>query len=890
LKSHVLTGDWLARFVFLVTSLFSLTWFDFKPIDYADMSLGTTLGHQTPAGLWALIVYTLYGINPHVYPGVPESPAGLSYLVILNAAHIVLPLWASQFVYVYVSLFIAQCGVYSLVKWVFTHMNTRLNSWAALLAAAFYAYGPYYQFYAGDGAIVILSFYAAFPWLMLFGLRAAESFGHSIKEYTGSLLGLALSAFYGSAGFTYYYHITGLGSILVVVVLYALFRKGIREKVLAVAGFVLAVFALELSQLYVIAPYFSAGPSLAQAGTSSPSLLGVLSVTSQLTDYLAQLTFSYFPAPQPWYPVHTNIPPVLHTPLWGLGVLLLILYPFLHGRIGRAKALLPFYALLFTGVLLGAGTNFPFGGVVAALFDAFWPVRAISVTFTSLQYTEQLAFAVLIAGSVKILKDERTVRRNVVYLEVGIICVLAVMSPYATGLPRGVALTYSHLPPNETGDRFYMINETVNIPAYYREMVSYVNSLPARGAVLTLPIVGNFHASTWYISVDNLASVLNKPVLGGGYISAPEFTFLVNTLIAWQQGLVQDVNLSALLSFEGIGYVVVQGDTLQGPFYSSSPPFNISFIEEALNQSRGVEQLEKFGPDVVYAVKGYAGEWQEGTPVEWLGVLLASTQSLTPNDSLPGLQPHLAGFSSGCEVYGKGSSLVFPSSVVGSTCVLNYTLPYTLPFYLSMVYRAQPNSTLVMSAQPENFAVFTLSQKGNITWEVYPDSKKVTLKLTLFAADVYSRGDALFLSNLSASYFSQNPSTSSLTSLGLVGPFSRGNQTFAFDRLKRTIPFTERCGLLSCEVVTDTTGPSILVAYGPGTPYETVTLLGTDRVQMHPASGSFYVSFMASGNTTAYIKVRNPNAWSEAISVTVFVSLAICYLTALAMDKKNRSG
>jgi len=876
----------LPYILFLLTSLLSLSWFRGKPLDYADMTLGTTLGRESPSGVLSALVYSLNGLSPSVYPGSPSMPTGLAYTLVVDTTHIALPLWASQFAYVFLCLFVSQTGVYSLARLLLKKEKT--PSWGAALGSVLYAYGPFYQFVAGDGAIAVLSFYASYPWLILFFLRASESFPTNLHGFLGALLGLFAAAQFGSIGFTYYYHVTALASAFVLAVGFAMLKRGFSAKALYLAGFGISVVALELSIFYIFSFDLVQGPSLAQAGGVQGALVGLLVANAPYMNYLTQLTMGYFPAFLPWYPVVMNLPNVLENPFWGLGVAVLVFLPLLR-RSTTARHTAPLFALLLLALAFGSGTNPPFGEAIVAAFLHFWPFRALAQTFPALQFVEQLSISLLLAASLGTMRAGRPGKRVLALLFLGALFVTGAVLPYAAGLPRGVTETTS--PEGETSSTYY-INDTVNIPAYYREMVSYVNSLPARGAVLTLPIVGNFHASTWYISVDNLASVLNKPVLGGGYLSTEATRPLVRAIEMWQEGDMRGLNISRLLALEGIGYVVFQGDTVNDPPRSHSPPFNMSYIRYELSRTPGLKLLASFGPDLVYSLdlSGYGAQKVQSVSYPFAIYDYAIAVNVTQNSPFDTVFTLNSSARVSCSGgYPSSGTLVFGSNSVQDDCTLWLNATGEGPLFVTLGYSAQPGTFLSIGGE-----TFTLSQSGTVTAEVFPAPNESGTVITVVSNGQVDRTRPLVTVNALSVSLAVNASdmvfVSSLAAKPPVYLSGQGRQGVLVNSSKLPDVLHAQCGALTCDVTVHSNAPFVFVYYGGYSRSYTLSVNGSIDRAHYQAFGSYNAWLV---NRTGILSLTLTH--TDAILVPEGISLAtwfvvLGFFAVAPVRRKQRGG
>jgi len=924
----------------VIVLLFALSWFKFKPMDYADMSLGTTLLSVPQDWVGHELIWSLDGFSPSIYPSVASFPSELIFSLIVNTTHLVTPLWLSQFLYAAVILFVGEVGVFWLLRHVLAQLDKKASSWVFVIISMFYVYGPWYQFVVGDGALLPTSFFAAYPFLVYFGIRAVESFPKERRGFLGSALGMCAAGLLGSFGFTYYYYLTGIGSVVLLGVFWAFVVKhSMRSRLESFLGLGLVLVILQFSLLYVFPKDFSLAPAAAQSSSASPNLYKVFFYNSKLMGYLAQLTVSYWPAPQPWLPVRPNVPAFLTSPLWGLALLLVIVYPLFSKRFFKKSALLPFYAVLLIAVVFGAGVSPPFGGVVSWLFLHFWPFRAITQPFTSLNFVDQLCFAVLLGAGFSDLSQARLKHGSprqrkgwavTALLLVGLAGFAGVVAPYVSGSPMPV-VKVSGPSPTGQGEQTFNVTPRVSVPGYYYALVAYINSLPAKGAVLLLPIGGNFHSSTWYLSVDMLGSVLNKPVVGGGFVSTPETAGLVGLVTGWEQGAA--LNLSELLSLEGVGYIVVQGDSASSPPGSPAPPFNLDYIESTLNSSAGIEFLAKFGPDLVYEVGSSAAPdyWGSGgsqavngSSVMAYGFSVGDKAVLAdPEPSRPfGVLFNLSGFYGGGSA-GSGCGLLSGASVlhylihgnvsyVNETCTFPLKVSSVFPVYLSFNYTAQqgvnffallvPNGSVSEAENLSGEQVFAVRSGSGVVTTTFPPSSYRALEVGVVTSEIFNLTSSL--AKLHWLYLSLALNPEELAPISAANrtvyvyplsnaPSSAGlnTETEVVDSQRPPRVLNWSCGVFRCEAVVNASQPFLFTYYEAYSQNVHLEVDGSVDHAHYVVLGSFNGWIVPGGGVERLVATRtNPLLPWELVALATWVVVASLYVWTLLSSRKTRRG
>ncbi|MEM0120209.1 MAG: hypothetical protein QW688_02060 [Thermoprotei archaeon] len=882
------------------TSLFTLTWFRFKPIYISDMGLGTTIGHTTLSYVEALAKANTLGLSPWVYPGVGSAPVALLYTFGVNLIHTFAPLWLAQFAYVYVLALIAQLGVCALLGRVSHTIGISPPWWVGVVAGVFYVYAPFYQFFIGDGAYIPLGFYASYPLMVHASLGLTELGASDLRGYTKSLLTLIAAFFVGSGGFTYYYYITGVGSIVLISLVYLiLVRRGWAGRSLGLGGLLLGLAAAQLSLAPIIVGDLTRGPTLAQSNTTSPNLLTLFLTRTAHTTYINQLTHNFWPAPGPFLAVNPNVPSYLTSPLIGaafMALLLLLLMGSGKRDAGmRLRAAAPFLAAYLVALALAAGPEAPFGGPLIYVYTRIWFVRAITESFTSLNFIYQLSLAVLIGIALTHFKPNHTAPRNNTTRRVAtlllVVVTLTLAAPYAAGAPLPkinlVASPYGVV-------NSYTVTPRVQIPHYFAQLTSYANSLPPHGAVLLLPIGGNFRTTSWYMAVDALSSALTKPVVGGGYVSTPQTGAFVDLVVLWEQGA--HIDLTQLLERMGVGYIVVEGDAASAPPFTPEPQFNLTYIESQLNTTPNITPIARFGPDVIYRV-----DWAN-TTIGWGDTsTLAYGFSVYTQAQLAQPQPQnpykpLFNMSASQPAPGKyvctlvGGTLYITLSGGYGECGFNTTITSTNPIYVSYAYQSTlsgagvtlrpvgggPANIGLIVAQgvvgDMNYAV-TLFPPGSYTdLEVYVSGGPITYGAKAEVGWVYA-SSAAFPTQL----IGYNTSTPTLFVTQPAQGYTPPHQLL--DSTSQPRVESQSCSVYACTVSVEATQPFIFVYYTAYSDSYTLKVNGQPDADHYAAYGSFNAWLVnTSGTLTLSVEYTNPLLVYEALSLGVWIVVIAAYL------------
>ncbi|PSO01787.1 hypothetical protein B9Q10_02045 [Candidatus Marsarchaeota G2 archaeon ECH_B_SAG-E12] len=893
--------SWFYNFVLCVLGLFTLSWFRFTPIIDRDMTLGTTLSKTSLSYVWQSLVFEISGFYPNVYPGEPQTPTSLFQSAIVNLSHTVFPLWFSQWIYVYVCAVIALFGVFRLVRFVFSKIS-HLPSWVGVLSSFLYFYGPFYEFVIGDGAFAVLGFYACYPWLVYFSIRLLEA--RDRVEYASALLGFLVCGIPSAPAFTYYYLITGFASIIVAVVLWSVFMvKGFTQKLLGVLKFFVGFFVFLSSISYILVNDVSSGPTLAQASSGLPSLLFGLLKDSKELNYVKELTMNYWPAPAALTVNSFGVPSSLTNALWGAS-LFSASFLVLISRKEVLKPIFPFVFVLLLYVAIGAGLNPPFGAVLKFFYLRFWPVRAVTELFTSLDFVIQLCISLILGFSLASLSVKKPLKTALAL--VFLVCVAALSAPFALGTPLPITRVVASPPPSFV-ERVYSVSARVHIPQSFYQMVEYVNSLPQKGAVLLLPIAGNFRTTYWYISVDALSSVLNKPVVGGGYVSTQQTSALINLLTGWEQGYT--LNITRLLALMGVGYIIVEGDASSAPSYTPQPPFDLKQILSKLNKTQGVSLLAVFSPYYVYSVSWDSGNASSGIywPSKPYGYGFALSGFVKGKNPAP-WSPFMVEFNlssqsvqgSGCALSDGGLTL-FSQSYFGKAnttmCLIPLNKTFSEPFYLSFGYTVTPGAELAVSLENKTEASGILvsgahsSLGGSVTgsgFQVFQFAPGFYKYVSVIAYPINLSEQTTTLARVDWLYISYAafPTQLLLPSSFVDAPlYATGNisvNTIVLPKVRSWI-----CGALSCTVKLQATQPFVFVWYTAYSENARLRVNGKLDDSHFAVLGSFNGWFIDSkGNLTLSVSFANPLLPWEMLSLFTFVFAFFTFVFALIVRKR----
>jgi len=898
----------------LVTSLLTLTWFRFKPLYNADMGLGSTVGHTTPSYIAALVKANFLGLSPWVYPGTPSVPSALLYTFTVNLLHVFTPLWFSQFAYVYVLALFAQGGVCALLGKVSGSMGVRPPWWVGVVAGVFYVYAPYYQFFVGDGAYIPLSFYAAYPFMVHSSLGLSEAGVGEWSSYLKNLVVLLVAFFVGSGGFTYYYYITGLGSIILIGVVYiCLNRSGWISRALGLGGLLLGLVAAQLSLAPIIVGDFVSGPTLAQSNTTSPNLLLLFMRRTTQTTYFHELAQSFWPAPGPFAAPQPNLPAYLTSPLIGVAFLTLTLtLLFVVGdrrsTARRLRAAAPFLVAYLVVVALAAGPEKPFGSIVLYAFTRLWFVRAITESFTSLNFISQLSLTVMLGLALAEAKTKppnkpiggRLSQLGAVLL---ILAVAALAAPYAAGAP----LPRTQLAASPSGvPQTYTVTPRVQIPSYFAQLVSYTNSQPPHGAVLLLPVGGNFRTTSWYIAVDALSSALTKPVVGGGYVSTPQTQALINLVVMWEEGA--NISLQPLLEKMGVGYIIVEGDAASAPPYTPEPPFNLDYIESQLNSTPNITLLQRFGSDLLYTVNwANNAEWGNQTTLAYgfsvyARAVLAEPQPQQPFNPLFNMSSSSPlNTSNPCTV--SGGRLLIPLKGGYGECTFKTNIKATSPIYVSYAYQpsltnAGVTLTPASGGPPISGQPVTQGTMGGVDYavEAFPPGSYSGLEVYAFGpTGVGVRGEVDWVyASLAATPgelvgYNAQPNTLYVTppnNLGGGAPTPRP----LLNSTAQPEVYSSVCSAYTCTVSVHATQPFFFEYYTAYSNQYELYVNGAVDAQHYAAYGSFNAWLMnATGNLTLRVTFTNMLLPYEAVSAAVWVGVGAPYLLSyLSIQPRRR--
>ena len=911
---------------FVLTSLLSLGWYRFKPIVFWDGGLPFTSLTRTKLGeLYSLVRYGLEGVNPHLYPPQPTIQSSLVYTLELNALHMVFPMWASQFISTYILLLVGQLGVYKCASWLSAKIGVRPPLWAAVLASAFYVYSPMYQFVLGDGSITYVNVWCTYPAMLYLLLALTDKWGRWADYFKLLLALLALGAL-ASVDYSYFEYVGENLALIVGMVVLVSSYAGVRRLGATLLGF----GTLQASYAYFLWRDVIIAPSV--AGQGAPPLVSAyhsyFNYASSFNSYLNQLANYYWPVGQPGYPMLPNVPPITVSPLYGLLVLVCCTLPILLAS--SKMRLIPIYILLVSFVGLAAGSNPPFSAAANTLYTHFWVYRALTEPFLAVGFGVTFTLSVLLVFGLTHLSKRVELRGRAqpaaALLLVGVlVSSIFLMLPYAVGAPSPILPLFS----SYNGDITYTVHRVtprISVPNYYYSLVEYLNTLPERGAVLILPIEGNLYTSTWYVGVDMLSELLNKPVITGGYLD--EYPALVDAVYEWSLGY--PTNITRILAESGVGYILLQGDVTYGDFMSETPYYNMSYIEGRLNTTPGIQRLAVIGPDIVYGVRAEESHWSTSgdagtsvSPPSGFAVYpLSQVEEVNPTPGHPyralfnltayteNGEPTLtrikttgcvdATLSSKWEPINHGVEIsVTPSCPtaggVGFTATISIPLELNKPnttIYLSYAYNLTTtgsNTTVTLNSPAHTYNPLQLASPQGWVYYAYPAANYTSLTITLGGLILSGHPVNYTLRDL---YVSLGVDTQTLlTSIPGVYLWSP-NKTLDSTAVGDSPPTlgSWSCSVLECSLSLKASSPFLLVWYTPYSQGYTLSVDGTtDRAHLE-ALGVFNAWIV---NKTGTLNIRakwvNPNEPWDIFTGTIWVILLSIFVTTGIRARKKPS-
>lgn len=956
----------LRYLVSAASSALTATWFRGKPLFIGDGSLDTTLAPVSFNRFTFLLRTTAASFSPSVYPGGSVDQAGAIYPVTVNLAHMFLNLWESEFVYVYLMTFLGVVGAWLLVQEALNRLGHFSPWWVPAVSALFYVYSPFYQFIMYDGALVVYAFYCAFPALAYLGLKCSDH-PQPLSSYLKYLVLFQVVALLGSVAFTYYYVITGYAAVTITALMWvALSSRRLRAKLAGGARYLGALLFLGATEFYSLSPALNYGPREAGVGTSGFAyILSYWMSKSRYTTYANQLTLFYWPSAGPFGPferasVMSGVPGFLQSHFWGVALVAASFSPLVAARTRLAsfnRAAAPFYVPVFVSAAFAAGSAPPLGSLVTELFVNFWFARAVSQTFTSLIFVEWLGLSVLVGLSLSRLirlasrrgEDAAAAspshgrgeglglqrRGRLVWLGLAVtllVSVGGVTSPYAMGLP-----VFSLA----SAERLNQVTARITPPQYYRDMVSFVNSLPPEGAVLILPAGTLLRSESWYVGNNLLQYVLNKPVVSGGYLATPSTSFLARLIELWQSGY--PLNVGSILKVYGVAYVVFEGDTIPQNVQGGAA-FNATNIEHELNTASGISLIGSFGPDRVYSVEqpGSTPEesyWGMGGVRGQAETQAAGTQS-QPSEagSAPGI--YLYGFAvsgrvveesptpqlpyhvlynltsqlesqsnpvsgGGCSKAEGSLSVMWIAGVSEELCTLNMNLSVSQPFFVSYGYASSDLGEVGVSLETTSGG-----SVGGVAIESAELASGVNYSVEMFPPGIY-RGLQLSVANPNTAplqaqaarvlwaYASEaaSPQELSLAEASVTrsatyvvgGGAGRGG---GFLLNSSVLPAVEAwdCGALSCTALINSSKPFFVTSYTAYSLNYRLLVDGVADPHHYDVLGSFNGWIVnRTGEVSVTIQWVNPEAIPDYVSLGAWALLAAAFALVSLRVRRTRT-
>ncbi len=912
----------LAAIVFALTSLLSLSWYRLRPIVFWDGGLPFVSLTRTPqVDLYSLLRYYVEGLNPHLYPPQPITQSSLIYVLELNALHFVLPIWASQFAATYAMVFLGQLGVYYFTSWLASKAGFTPPLWAIVVGASLYVFSPMYQFVFGDGSISYVNVWCTYPAMLYILVRLPEKWVNK-ADYLKLLLALYALGALASIDYSYFEYVgENLALLMGATVLVASY-VGPRRLGPAMLGFL----GLQSSYTYFLWRDALIAPTV--AGQGAPLIVSAyqsyFNYASSLNSYFRQLTYYYWPVGQPGYPMLPNVPQIAVSPIYGVLLVTCLAAPLLLEP--RGRRLYPVYLLFLVFVALGAGSNPPFNWVANTLYAHLWVYRAFTEPFLAVGFTVELAGSVLIALGLGALSSHAETRGRLqvvaALLLVGVLVSSGfTMLPYATGAPSPILPLFSS-PNGDINYTAHNVTPRITIPAYYYSLVDYLNRLPQRGAVLLLPIEGNLYTSTWYVSTDMLSQVLNKPVVTGGYLDF--YPGLVDAVYEWTLGY--PVNITRILVEAGVGYIVLQGDITYGDLMDETPYYNFTYIQRILDNTQGISQIARIGPDTVYEVAGQTNTWYGSQASGPPAPEPQSGFTVYPLSDVVGLQPsaqhpylilvNITGYMvgdrpaptdvdlAGCgggNITFKWTPIVHGLDLVATpscqapanmTFKANFKVGVTIKanttIYLTYGYTfsgAKQNLTVTLNGAQGEPGPVPISAAPGWAYYAYPASNYTWLSVTVGGSA--KAGQNLTYTILDAYVSLGVDQESLLTSANSVYVLGKLNKTSSPSVAPNVYNWS--CSTLECSATMNSSGPFLLVWYTPYSESYTLNMDGAKDSWHLEALGAFNAWVVNhTGTVTLKAKWTNPNWPWDIIGALAWLLPLVAYVATITSQRTRR--
>ena len=283
-----------------------------------------------------------------------------------------------------------------------------------------------------------------------------------------------------------------------------------------------------------------------------------------------------------------------------LGMLVVALSSYIHiKRKNRGYAVVTSLLILYLIMVgLASTINPPFGALFSKMLNIMpqlltlrYPVSATRYIFTFLIAT---LFGIGVAAiSSKFNKKSRYARLSFLAF---IIFILSLY--FYTVASMGQGLPSQNSP----------------IPAYVYQISNYINLQTSVFSVATLPMESGWQVTNWYVSENIYSSLLHHQVYTGSYTALNEIFFPISTSEYYTNvGLIIDsqntrnLSLSNGFGIFGIKYIIVQGDALNYSTceYCYISPFKFSNIYHALNASKRIEFVGRYGNSSIYRNGNY---------------------------------------------------------------------------------------------------------------------------------------------------------------------------------------------------------------------------------------------------------------------------------------------
>lgn len=443
------------------------------------------------------------------------SPTQFLYHAMIYVCNLVLPVGVANTIVFWLLFFM--CGISMYVFVIETlKLDRKEKALTALIASLAYMFNPYWVFQL-DTSFLLLFILAFLPLLMLISRAALISFDTSIRNVVAYSILASVITVLMTPGLGFFEE--GLVTAFLVgayLTLLAIQRRELKSLILTLT--LIFTFSL-LANLWWIAPQFSHSTVMSATGRSPDYLEYIIGGLRDRRPHMSYFNvlrgMSYYIHPDPY--VQPPEVEIYGSPLFiAISILtsLIASAPLLSRRVLNASEALVFavVAVIFIPLFL-TGLNPPFDFLV--LWLVYNVPLYIFARSSSLMFILEFVYAYMLGLGIASIYGFMRKFKKIKLTCYSIVLLLLVLTIGVLPFPEWLGYTTQTYLLNEEGRR-QPVSLRVQLPAYVRNLVDYLNYSPEEGGVLILPRGLSVRAYDWghgYFGYDAYYVSLRRPVL-----------------------------------------------------------------------------------------------------------------------------------------------------------------------------------------------------------------------------------------------------------------------------------------------------------------------------------------------------------------------------------------